>query len=122
MKLRYEGLLAGLIAAIVIGLAYSTKSGKAALAVGIFLTGVLMAYALNRYYNFNVEMVEDERTELISAKSTRNAFAVISIALFAEYLWEYSVGNTETAMKLLIPLALGVLALLISQYWYGRVT
>ncbi|KUH33465.1 hypothetical protein APY94_05730 [Thermococcus celericrescens] len=121
MNLKYEGLLAGLIAVMVIGLAYSTKSGKASLAVGIFLLGVLLVYALNRYYNSRVERVEDERTELISAKSTRNAFAVVSIVLFAEYLWEYSNGNTETATKLLIPLAVGVVALVISQYHYERV-
>ncbi|WP_148883454.1 DUF2178 domain-containing protein [Thermococcus aciditolerans] len=121
MNLKYEGLLAGLIAVMVIGLAYSTKSGKASLAVGIFLLGVLLVYALNRYYNSRVERVEDERTELISAKSTRNAFAVVNVILFAEYLWEYSNGNTETATKLLIPLAVGVVALVVSQYYYERV-
>nr|WP_206204453.1 DUF2178 domain-containing protein [Thermococcus sp. 21S7] len=106
---------------IVIGLAYSTKSGRASLAVGIFLLSVLLVYALNRYYNSRVGRIEDERTELISVKSTRNAFAVVSIVLFAEYLWEYSNGNTETATKLLIPLALGVVALVVSQYHYERV-
>ncbi|NJE29715.1 DUF2178 domain-containing protein [Thermococcus sp. 18S1] len=121
MNLKYEGILAGLIAVIVIGLAYSTKSGEGSLAVGIFLLGVLLVYALSRYYNSRVGRVEDERTELISAKSTRNAFAVISVVLFAEYLWEYSAGNTETAMRLLIPLALGVIALVVSQYHYERV-
>ncbi|AFL95659.1 hypothetical protein CL1_1460 [Thermococcus cleftensis] len=121
MSLKYEGLRAGLIAGIIIGLAYSTKSGRASLAVGIFLLGVLLAYALNWYYNSRVEKVEDERTELISTKSTGNAFAVMSILLFAEYLWEYSKGNTEIAMKLLIPLALGAIVLLISQYRYERV-
>ncbi|NJE09468.1 DUF2178 domain-containing protein [Thermococcus sp. MAR1] len=121
MKLSYEGLLASLIAVIVIGLAYSTKSGKGSLAVSILLLGVLMVYALNRYYNSRVGRIEDERTEMISTKSTRNAFAVISIILFAEYLWEYSNGNTETATKLLIPLTLGVIALVVSQYWYERV-
>jgi uncharacterized membrane protein len=121
VNLKYEGLLAGLIVVIVIGLAYSTKSGKASLAVAVFLLGVLLVYALNRYYNSRVERVEDERTELIGAKSTRNAFAIVSIVLFAEYLWEYSNGNTETATKLLIPIALGVLSLLVSQYWYERV-
>ncbi|NJE60331.1 DUF2178 domain-containing protein [Thermococcus sp. 21S7] len=121
MKSSYEGLLAGLIAMIVIGLAYSTKSGRASLAVGIFLLSVLLVYALNRYYNSRVGRIEDERTELISVKSTRNAFAVVSIVLFAEYLWEYSNGNTETATKLLIPLALGVVALVVSQYHYERV-
>ncbi|ASJ13072.1 DUF2178 domain-containing protein [Thermococcus thioreducens] len=121
MNLKYEGLLAVLLGGMVIGLAYSTKSGRAYLAVGIFLLGVLLVYALNWYYNSWVEKIEDERTELISTKSTRNAFAVISVVLFAEYLWEYSNGNTETATKLLIPLALGVLVLLVSQYWYARV-
>nr|WP_206204633.1 DUF2178 domain-containing protein [Thermococcus sp. MAR1] len=114
-------MLASLIAVIVIGLAYSTKSGKGSLAVSILLLGVLMVYALNRYYNSRVGRIEDERTEMISTKSTRNAFAVISIILFAEYLWEYSNGNTETATKLLIPLTLGVIALVVSQYWYERV-
>ncbi|NJE05242.1 DUF2178 domain-containing protein [Thermococcus sp. M36] len=121
MNLKYEGLLAVLIGGMVIGLAYSTKSGRAYLAVGIFLLGVLLVYALNWYYNSRVEKIEDERTELISTKSTRNGYAVMSVILFAEYLWEYSNGNTETATKLLIPLALGVLALLVSQYWYERV-
>jgi len=117
----YESLLALLTVGIIIGLAYSTKSGRASLAVGIFLLGILLAHALNWYYNSRVEKVEDERTELIGAKSTRNAFAVMSILLFAEYLWEYSKGNTEIAMKLLIPLALGAIVLLISQYRYERV-
>ncbi|WP_457753109.1 DUF2178 domain-containing protein [Thermococcus sp.] len=121
MKPSYESLLAGLIAVIVIGLAYSTKSGRASLAVGIFLLGILLVYALNWYYNSRVEKMEDERTEIIRAKSARNAFAVISVALFFEYLGEYSNGNTETATKLLIPLALGVIALVISQYHYERV-
>ena len=121
MRPSYESLLALLTVGIIIGLAYSTKSGRASLAVGIFLLGVLLAYALNWYYNSRVEKVEDERTELIGAKSTRNAFAVMSILLFAEYLWEYSKGNTEIAMKLLIPLALGAIVLLISQYRYERV-
>ena len=121
MRLKYGHLLGLLITGVVIGLAYSTKSGRDHLAAGVFLLGILLTYVLNWYYNSRVERVEDERTELISAKSTRNAFTVISTVLFVEYLWEYSSGNTETAMKLLIPLALGVLALLISQYWYGRV-
>lgn len=121
MRPSYESLLALLTVGIIIGLAYSTKSGRASLAVGIFLLGILLAHALNWYYNSRVEKVEDERTELIGAKSTRNAFAVMSILLFAEYLWEYSKGNTEIAMKLLIPLALGAIVLLISQYRYERV-
>ncbi len=121
MRPSYESLLALLTVGIIIGLAYSTKSGRASLAVGIFLLGILLAHALNWYYNFKVEKIEDERTELIGTKSTRNAFAVMSIVLFAEYLWEYSSGNSEIAMKLLIPLAFGVMVLVISQYYYEKV-
>ncbi|ASJ07880.1 hypothetical protein A3L11_01035 [Thermococcus siculi] len=118
---KYEGLLAVLITGVVIGLAYSMKSGRGLLAVGIFLLGLLLTYALNWYYNSRVERIEDERTEMINAKSTRNAYALISALLFAEYLWEYSNGNTETATMLLIPLAVGAFVLLVSQYWYKRV-
>ena len=121
MKLKYEHLLGLLITGVVIGLAYSTKSGRGYLAGGIFLLGILLTYALNWYYSSRVGKIEDERTELISAKGTRNSYAVMSVILFAEYLWEYSNGNTETATKLLIPLVIGALALLLSQYWYERV-
>ena len=106
---------------MIVGLAYSTKSGKAVLAVGIFVAALLLSYFLSLYYNSKIKKVEDERTELISSMSTRNGYVVVSIILFAEYLWEYSNGNSETATKLLIPLALGVIALLISQYRYERV-
>ncbi|KPU62257.1 hypothetical protein EP1X_09700 [Thermococcus sp. EP1] len=121
MKLKYEYLLGIIITGMIIGLAYSTKSGKALLAMGIFLLGVLLVYVLSWYYNLRVERIEDERTKLIEAKSTRNGYIAMSILLFLEYLWEYSRGNTELAMKLLIPLALGALVLIISQYRYERV-
>ncbi|WP_367884413.1 DUF2178 domain-containing protein [Thermococcus sp. JCM 11816] len=120
--LKYEELLVVLVTGIVIGLAYSVKSGKGLLAVGIFLLGILLTYALNWYYNSRVERIEDERTEMINARSTRNAYALMSALLFAEYLWEYSNGNTGTATMLLIPpLVVGAFVLLVSQHWYERV-
>ncbi|BAD85529.1 hypothetical membrane protein, conserved [Thermococcus kodakarensis KOD1] len=76
--LKYEELLVVLVTGIVIGLAYSVKSGKGLLAVGIFLLGILLTYALNWYYNSRVERIEDERTEMINARSTRNAYALMS--------------------------------------------
>lgn len=118
--LKYEELLVVLVTGIVIGLAYSVKSGKGLLAVGIFLLGILLTYALNWYYNSRVERIEDERTEMINARSTRNAYALMSPPL-AEYLWEYSNGNTGTATMLLIPLVVGAFVLLVSQHWYERV-
>ncbi|NJE25863.1 DUF2178 domain-containing protein [Thermococcus sp. MV5] len=121
MKVRYEHLLAILITGMIIGLAYSTKSGKALLAVGVFVVGFLLSYLLTWYYNSRVQKVEDERTELIDTRSARNGYIVMSFLLFLEYLWEYSNGNKEVATKLIIPLALGALVLLISHYYYGRV-
>ena len=119
--MKYEYLLGILVTGMIIGLAYSTKSGRALLAVGIFVAGFLLSYLLTWYYNSRIERVEDERTELISTKSTRNGYAVMSFLLFLEYLWEYSQGNTEVATKLIIPLALGAAILLISHYYYDRV-
>lgn len=119
--MKYEHLLGILVTGMIIGLAYSTKSGRPLLAVGIFIAGFLLSYLLTRYYSSRVENIEDERTERISTRSMRNAFIVMSFLLFAEYLWEYSKGNTGTAVRLLIPLALGVTVLVISQYHYERV-
>ncbi|USG99817.1 DUF2178 domain-containing protein [Thermococcus argininiproducens] len=121
MKVRYEHLLAILITGMIIALAYSTKSGKALLAVGIFVVGFLLTYILTWYYNSRVQKVEDERTEIIHAKSARNGYAVMSFLLFLEYLWEYTSGNSEMATKLIIPLAIGALMLLVSHYYYEQV-
>ena len=121
MKLKYEHLLAVIVTGMVIGLAYSTTSGRGHLAVGIFLLSILLAYVLNWYYNSRIGRIEDERTVLIGAKSARNAYAAMSFLLFLEYLREYSRGNRETAEMLLIPLALGAAVLVISHYWYERV-
>ncbi|WP_297435789.1 DUF2178 domain-containing protein [Thermococcus sp.] len=119
--MKYEGLLGILITGMIIGLAYSTKSGKALLAVGIFVAGFLLSYLLAWYYDSKVERIEDERSRLISAKSARNGYAVMSFFLFAEYLWEYNKENVEVATKLIIPLALGAAVPLISHYHYKRV-
>ena len=119
--MKYEHLLGILVTGIIIGLAYSVKAGRPYLAVGILFLGVLLVQALDWYYNSKIERIEDERTELISAKSAKNSYAVMSFLLFAEYIWEYSHGNMEIAVKLLILLGLGSVVLLISQYHYGRV-
>ncbi|WP_461864761.1 DUF2178 domain-containing protein [Thermococcus sp.] len=120
MKLKYEHLLAVIVTGMIIGLAFSMKSGRALLAAGIFVAGFLLTYLLTWCYSSKVR-VEDERTVLIGAKSARNAYAAMSFLLFLEYLREYSRGNRGTAEMLLIPLALGAAVLVISHYWYERV-
>ena len=118
--MKHEHLLGILIAGIIAGMAYSVETGRPYLAVGTLVLGILLVQALNWYYNSKIERIKDERTELIDAKGTKNGYAVMSFLLFAEYVWEYAHGNTDVAVKLLIPLGVGSVALLISQYYYGR--